>query len=140
MKYTQTIGMVVLAAMALCMGGCQSIPQAQLKNYALIASRTSDSGQYMDAPGVSGMQSAAYISYVNGRPRFPPAPSIDVLPGEYVVQLGLNCGNSATCRRGPQIDIVAEAGKRYVLTPSGVMVSDRFSSRANEVRYLSPVH
>ena len=108
--------------------GCVGIPQEQLKNYALIESSISERGQNMDTakPNSQGIpESTAYISWINGRSVFPASPSKNVLPGEYEFSVGINCSNSGLCRPSPAITLKVKAGLRYVLTPNGVLVSDR---------------
>lgn len=111
------IGVAVLA-------GCVGIPQEQLKNYALIESSISERGLNMDTTK-SNSESTAYISWINGSSVFPASRSKNVLPGVYAFSVGLNCSSSGLCRPSPAITLNVKAGFRYVLTPNGVLVSDR---------------
>ena len=123
MKINKILGTAALIFSIFAIVGCQSIPPEQLKNYALIVSRVPDGG------GV------APIASKSGSTLFPAPTTLDVLPGEYQFQLALGCSNTATCRRGSPINLVVEAGKRYVIESGRVMVSNRFEDRKNEVPY-----
>ncbi len=134
MKIRNLLSYLSVAVFAVLLVGCESIPPEQQKNYALIESRIGEYNGDMDA---NPNQMVAYISYIDGRPRMS-GPEVNLAPGPYRLQVGLACGNTATCHPSRPYEIVAEAGKRYVLKPDGVYVSDRFGSRQGEVRYQPP--
>lgn len=114
-KYLRMIFSIVMVAFVLA--GCamlgENIPPEKEGEYALIVSEISDGG------------STAYINWVNGKTQFPARPSTNVLPGQYTFQVGLGCGNTATCRRSQPISVEVKGGYRYRLTLNGVYVSDR---------------
>lgn len=125
------------------LSGCASmgdgIPPEKLGEYAQIVSRVGMYGSNMDTlpRALEGRENTAYISWINGKSIFPARASMNILPGEYDFQLGMRCDNSATCRPGQPYKLFVKAGYRYVLTPEGVLVSDRIQPRngANEHRY-----
>ena len=129
MSFAKSLQYFLLALVAYILVGCSSIPPEQQKNYALIQS------------GVAEGISSAPVAYINGHVQFPATSSANVLPGQYQFQLGLNCGNTATCHPSRPYELVVEAGKMYVLLAGGtVMVSDRFNPRKNEVLYRAPTN
>lgn len=123
MKINKILGAASLIFAIVAIAGCQSIPPEQLKNYALVVSRIPDGAD------------TAPIASQNGKNLFPAKYSLDLLPGEYQFQAAIGCSNTATCRRSSPINVVVEAGKRYVLESGRIMVSDRFTDRKNEVPY-----
>lgn len=136
MKITNLLGILTAFGLVVGIAGCGGIPKEQQKNYALVESRVSEYGSDMDSVPSSRQVNTSYISYVDGKAILPAWPSIDLAPGKYRIQLGIGCGNTATCRPGTPYDLNLEAGKRYVLKPSGIVfVSDRFANRSQEVRY-----
>lgn len=134
MKIRNLLSHLYIAVFVGLLVGCESIPPEQQKNYALIESRIGEFGGDMDA---NRNQMVAYISYIDGRPRIAGS-EINLPPGPYRLQVGLACGNTATCHPSRPYEIAVEAGKRYVLKPDGVYVSDRFGSRQGEVCYQPP--
>lgn len=136
MKIGKLLGYISIMIVAVLLAGCGSIPEEQQKNYALIESKVSEHGWDVDRLPSSSLEITAYVGYVDGKAIFPAKPSIDLAPGDYQIQLGMRCSNSATCGPGAPYNLALEPGKRYVLKPNGqVFVSDRFSSRKNEVLY-----
>ncbi len=131
MKFRKILLFVSTVLLVAGVAGCQSIPPEQQKNYALVVSQIGETGTDMDT---NKNQMVAYISYIDGKPQVA-GPEVDMAPGRYRFQVGIGCGNTATCRPGRPYDIEVEAGKRYVLKPDGVYVSDRFGPRTGEVRY-----
>lgn len=127
------------AALTGCAMMGDGIPPEKLGEYGLIESRIGTRGSNMDTLPASrqGFENTAYISWVNGKSVFPARPTMNVLPGEYEFQVGIGCDNTATCRPGTPYKLNVKAGSRYVLTPSAVLVSDRFVSReeAKETQY-----
>lgn len=103
------IGMLSLSGCAMLGDG---IPADKLGDYALVES---DIG---------------LISWINGKTVFPARGSMNMAPGEYDFQVGIGCSNTATCHPSRPYKLVVKAGKRYVLTQGDVMVSDRFTPRA----------
>ena len=134
MKLRSLLGVLCAAVLGVAVSGCAGIPPEQQKNYALIVSDIGEYGYNMEQ---NPNQNVAYVSYVDGSPEFPAEPEINLPPGPYKIQVGIYCGNSATCRPypNPPFNLVVEAGKRYVLKTDGVYVSNRFASRSGEVRY-----
>ncbi|MHB1117783.1 hypothetical protein [Sideroxydans sp.] len=129
--------MMGLLAGILALSGCammgDGIPPEQLPNYGLVVSRISDHGRNMDTlpSSLRGFDNEAYVSWINGKAAFPARQMMNLLPGEYDIQVGLGCGNSATCRPSRIYKIRVEAGKRYILTPDAIYVSDRSVPRAD---------
>jgi hypothetical protein len=134
MRIVNFTSLISLLLATIVLVGCESIPPEQLKNYGLIESRIGLHGMDMDTLPYNSLESVAYITYIDGRPKSG-GPSINIAPGEYQFQVGLGCNSTVTCRPGAPYKINVEAGKRYVLRPNGVYVSDRFSSRKGEVLY-----
>lgn len=133
------IAMVGAVALTGCAMMGDGIPPEKLGEYGLIESHIGARGSNMDTlpAAMQGFETTAYISWVNGKAAFPARPTMNVLPGEYDFQVGIGCGNTATCRPSTPYRLKVKAGLRYVLTPSGVLVSDRFVARqeAKETRY-----
>lgn len=135
--------LVALLVGAVVLSGCAAmgdgIPPEKLGEYALIESHIGTRGNNMDTlpPSMRGFENTAYISWVNGKVALPALESMNVLPGEYTFQVGIGCDNTATCRPGYPYKLKVKAGQRYVLLPTGVLVSDRSVPRAaaKEVRY-----
>lgn len=130
------IGVTALSGCAMMGDG---IPPEKLGEYAQVVSRIGLRGSNMDTlPDYRrGMENTANISWVNGKSIFPAREALNVLPGEYEFQVGIGCDNTATCRPSQAHKLVVKAGKRYVLTPYAVYVSDRNvpRSKATETVY-----
>lgn len=130
------VGAVVLTGCAMMGDG---IPPEKLGEYALIQSRIGMRGNNMDTlpSSMRGFENTASISWVNGKVAFPALETMNVLPGEYTFQVGIGCDNTATCRPGVPYKLKVKAGLRYVLLPTGVMVSNRSVTRseAHETPY-----
>lgn len=108
-----------------------SIPAEKEGDYALVVSRIGVNGDNMDTlPNSGGYEATAYISWVNGKAIFPAWPQKNFLPGTYDFQVGIGCGNTATCHPSSIYHLFVRAGYRYVLTPNAVYVSDRKSPRS----------
>lgn len=132
---TMLISATVLSGCAMFSDG---IPPEKLGEYALVVSRIGDRGSNMDTlpSSMQGFENTAYISWINGKTLFPASSQKNMLPGEYEFQVGLGCGNSATCRPSRPYKITVKAGYRYVLTPEGVYVSDRNTPRSKNSETL----
>lgn len=127
------------------MAGCVTpLPPEQQKNYALVVSEVNEFGGDAERDVVPCPPCAmkAHVAWIDGKV-LGQAPGVtfssdgtEFLPGAYKIQVGLRCGDTATCRPGPAYHLNLEAGKRYVLKPNNVVyVSDRFSNRSAEVPY-----
>ncbi|BBO99605.1 hypothetical protein [Sulfuriferula nivalis] len=135
MNISKAVKFTLLTLSASILASCQSaqsIPQDQLKNYAVVETGTNEYGADLDT---STDKFPALVSYINGTARWVSSRTMDLLPGEYQIQLGMACGNTATCHPGRKYDLNVEAGKRYVLKPYAVLVSDRDASRSGEIPY-----
>lgn len=134
-KYLLLSGLTLFAGCA-----TSSLKPEEQKNYAFIESKISDYGTDMDhnTYPCPPCASTAFISWIDGRTRGFATPVVDLPPGNYKIQVGLACGNTATCHPSQPYNLKVEAGKRYVLKPNGqVYVSDRFSDRSHETLYRS---
>lgn len=132
----------LVSALAACLSGCgmNSVSVKDQPNHAIVVSRIGDYGSDLDKLPSSTTEFPAYVSWINGKAVFPATPTIDLLPGEYDVQVGIACSNTATCHPSKIFNLRVEAGYRYVLKPDIVLVSPRSVPRsgAKEIPYHAP--